>query len=469
MKRIFKNCAIALIASGVSATCFAEFDVKLQTQGFGTAGLSMTNASSVDFVDPITKQITTAIPTIEGISQNPFFTNDIKGGLRFNTAINDDIVFVVELYSQGQDNFYNVETDLLYVDWIFNQNWDMKVGRMRLPFFLFSEYKQVGYTYLWSRLPLEVYTNSGFTDFDGAMLRFQADLGAGWKTSNTLTGGNTAYNFQQAGMPFPVTLDRALLADFTLSNDIIKFNAAYAAGALAADLSATEFSLAKTVLTNPCAVFQQLVPAEMLLLSNPPFIDTCNMIIFNPLPAPASLTAVPDSSNGHLFNIKNANMQIMTFGYDFAWNHFISVAEWTKSVSHDPLLIDSIAWYATIGFEWEGFTPYITYSDYRTTNDEQRVITHSESSTYVNPFSFYGPMNPLPVPETLLTSVNSFLSLSNVAQSTIDAGIRYDIAPFMDIKFDYRYVVPRSGSAGLFDLPPGKRISWLTAVIDVVF
>lgn len=40
------------------------------------------------------------------------------------------------------------------------------MGRLRIPFFYYSEFLEVGYAYNWVRLPSDIY-NISFSSFDG--------------------------------------------------------------------------------------------------------------------------------------------------------------------------------------------------------------------------------------------------------------------------------------------------------------
>jgi hypothetical protein len=466
-KRIFSNCASGLILIGISNASFADFNPYFDISGFATLGASMTNATNVDFYDPLTKLKTSEVPTIYNIGQTPIFNQDTSGGLQFTAGINDTVSFVVQFLTQGSEG-YSVNTDWLYAKWVIDENWDIKIGRMRLPFFLYSEYYEIGYDYIWSRPPVEVYGLDSLTDFEGIDLRYRKALPYGWRTDDMLSVGNTTLFINQAGTIIPYTIDRGIVANLTLSNEILKLSGGFAAGAIGINVP-TEFSVVQTALLNPCAFFQPLVPAEITEAAGP-VPGTCRMTIHSPLPVPAGFgIAKPDQATAKLFNIQNVSTQLYTAGYEFNWNHLISIAEWTRTNTTDPFIPSSQAWYVLLGFTWDNLTPSITYSDYRTLDNDDRILANTVAGTFVNPYSYFAPLTPVPTPETFQTSVNEFLALSNSAQSTIDVGVRYDILPATAIKFDYRYVIPREGTAGFFDIAPGKRISWVTAVINVVF
>jgi hypothetical protein len=456
---------MGLLVLSVPAASMAEIDLKMDFGAFGTFGGSMTSATEIVFYDPITKSQSNPTPTIVDIGKYPDFADDTMAGLRFGAEVNDQFSFVVELLSRGAQE-YNVHTDLLYAQWNFLPTWNVRVGRSRLPFYLYSEYAQVGHSYLWSRLPLEVYILDPFTNFDGFTLNFRQNLPDTWFVNASLNFGNSDFDFQQGGVPIPFSLSRAGVLDLMVGNQYLKLNAGGMLGSIDADYSNVEAGQVRQDLLNPCAAFTQLEPAEIILTPNGVGSCTVNALILGVNTGPF---VFPDPVTANLFNSKNVNTSILTFGYEFKWNHIISMAEWTQFNADDDYIIDTRSWYATLGFYFNDITVAATYSSYRTTDNGERNVQNTIANTYINPVSFYLPNNPIPLPETLQDSVNQFLNLSNVSQATLNFTVRYDLADTIDVKFDYRYVYPRDYSAGLFDFPPGKRISWVTAVIDMVF
>jgi len=462
----FSHYLLGGLLLGMSPVYAASPNLTLDISGFLSVGISTTTAVDVDFFDPITKAKTSTVPTIEQVGQTPIFQRDTAGGMKFSANFNDNFIFALQLLSQGELN-YEVVTDLLYAEWRIDEIWDLRVGRVRLPFNLFSEYYEIAYTYLWNKPPAEVYGIHQFTDFEGVELVYRNDLAYGWKTEDSLSVGNTSLLFQLAGDYVPLSFDRAIITNFSLSNEILKLNAGYAVGATNI-ASGTELTVIQQGLENPCALFNPLIYGEINLAGGPS-LGTCSMTILSPAPVPAGYNiAKPDLGTAHLFTVKNVNTQMLTFGYEFNWEHFISIAEWMSTIAHDMFIPDSQGWYVLLGYNWDGLTPYVMYADYRTLNNDERVLKNTISGTFVNPYSYYGPP-PIPFAQTFEDSINEFLALSNVAQSTIEAGIRYDILPATALKFEYRYVIPREGTAGFFTYNPGKRVSWVTAAINVVF
>lgn len=468
-RNVSKLFSTVLLTSAATVAYGFDIDPALLISGFGSAGFSMTNATNVDFYDPIFKQKISTVPTIAGVGKDPIFNQDTLAGLQFVGSVNDQISFTAQFVSQGSTD-YSVATDWLYAEWRINDEWDIKVGRIIMPLYMHSPYLKVNYAYLWSRLPIEFY-NLSLSDFDGVTVRHTFSLWGNWKNDTTLSLGNTKGVDLLLTPPLTFDVKKGLNVEFAVYNENARVRADFSRGDATLNLPAQVEQL-QLGLENPCTLFNtELVPSEIALTpgAQP---GTCHITSINsPLPFSSATqgNVVPDGIAAQMLTTKNIPINLYSLGYEFTWHHFISIAEWNTIHVDDKYIQSSEAWYILLGYNWENITPHITYSSYRTTNNSSRVLENTPAANYVNPFSYFGPLTPVPTPESFQTSVNKFLALNNNAQHTIDVGIRYDIGSSTALKFDYRYVVPSEGTAGFFDVPPGKRISWVTAVIAVVF
>jgi hypothetical protein len=465
---------ISLFLSSICATAAQafEFSPTLEIHGFGTAGASMTNATEVDVINPITRLKTGGIPEIAGIGNKPTFTEDTLGGLRFIAGVNDTISFTAEFLSEGSTG-YDVTTDWLYAQWQATDQWDIKVGRIRIPLFMLSQYLKVGYTYPWSRPPIEVYNFVSISDFTGILIRNVQPLVKGWASEFTAGFGNTR-DFDNVFSHATFEFHNATTLEWILSNEYIRLRAGYMVGALDI-IYPPAFVQAQQLLENPCGFFDSALAPEIITVAQIPGAPgQCHISAVAGLPAiPARFSTVrPDGQTAKLLATENATSQFLSFGYDFNWNHIISLAEWKTRHNDDKIAPSPEGWYVLLGYNWDDITFHATYASSSTNNDSGRIITNSIAGTYINPFSIVNPP-PLPMAETMETSINRVFATASAGQTSIDLGIRYDILPGTALKFDYRYVTVQKG-AGFFAAPqgfasPGKRISWVTAVINVVF
>ncbi|PKM22317.1 MAG: hypothetical protein CVV10_04885 [Gammaproteobacteria bacterium HGW-Gammaproteobacteria-14] len=79
-----------------------------------------------------------------------------RAGLQVNARISDDAEAVVQLLSRASEDF-NVEAQWAYLAYDVAPSVKLRAGRLVLPFYLHSQYLNVGYAYPWIELPTEIY------------------------------------------------------------------------------------------------------------------------------------------------------------------------------------------------------------------------------------------------------------------------------------------------------------------------
>jgi len=99
--------------------------------------------------------------------ENEFtYSTDSKAGVQFDYRLAPEWTATLQLTTAGKKD-WSVNTDYAYLKWQ-AQDWlAIRAGRLRLPFFMFSESINVGFTYPWARPPLGFYITS-IANFEGA-------------------------------------------------------------------------------------------------------------------------------------------------------------------------------------------------------------------------------------------------------------------------------------------------------------
>lgn len=122
----------------------------LNINGFLSVGASMLDDDKV---------------AIAGYDTNGGFKQDTILGLQVSKQVNDSSTVTGQLVSRGTDD-YKTESAWAYVSYAANDNLDLRMGRLRVPFYYYSDFLEVGYAYDWVRPPSEVY-NIPFSSIDG--------------------------------------------------------------------------------------------------------------------------------------------------------------------------------------------------------------------------------------------------------------------------------------------------------------
>src|SRR5690554_324511 len=98
-------------------------------------------------------------------------------GLQISKKVNDNTSATVQLMSRGKQG-YKTEAAWAYVTYDVSDNTSIRFGRLRTPFFQYSDFLEVGYAYNWITPPTIVYRLDSMSTLTGVDLTHQFTLGA---------------------------------------------------------------------------------------------------------------------------------------------------------------------------------------------------------------------------------------------------------------------------------------------------
>ncbi len=127
-------------------------------------------------------------------------------GVQLDAQFNDDWRAAIQLV--GKDRLVDSLENSL--EWAFlayriNPDWTVRLGRIGLDVFMLSEYRNLGFSFLWARPPVEYYTPIAFESFDGMDITWSHPVGEGLFRAK-LFGGATSNDFGVAGERFELEL-----------------------------------------------------------------------------------------------------------------------------------------------------------------------------------------------------------------------------------------------------------------------
>jgi len=99
-------------------------------------------------------------------------TENNNVGLQIKSTINNKLNFDMTLSMTGKDN-YKAEAEWAYLSYKINDDFRIRVGRINAPFYMLTDYINIGYTYPWVSPPSEVYSTNPIRAVDGIDLTFQ--------------------------------------------------------------------------------------------------------------------------------------------------------------------------------------------------------------------------------------------------------------------------------------------------------
>lgn len=138
--------------------------------GFGTLATTHSSQRDGDYVPD------SILPSGAGRSSEWSTSNDSRLGLHVAANISPKISAVLQVISEYQaDNSYNPEVEWFNIKYSFNPDFFIRIGRIALPAMLYSDSRDVGYSFPWIHPPVDVYRELTITHSDGidAMYRWE--------------------------------------------------------------------------------------------------------------------------------------------------------------------------------------------------------------------------------------------------------------------------------------------------------
>lgn len=105
------------------------------------------------------------------------FDQQTLAGLQISKKVNDDTSATLQLMSRGSQG-YDAEAIWAYITYDLSDNTAIRFGRLRTPFFQYSDFLDVGYAYNWITPPGIVYRLDSMSSMTGVDLTHQFTLGA---------------------------------------------------------------------------------------------------------------------------------------------------------------------------------------------------------------------------------------------------------------------------------------------------
>jgi len=391
------------VDSGTSPSIFSF-------SGFGTVGEVHSSQDSADFANSDLQ------PNGAGYTRSWSPEVDSLIGGQVSARITPELSAVVQIIAQqNNDGTYTPHVEWANIKYQFTPDLSVRVGRVELPTFLFSDTRKVGYTYPWVRPPIEVYTLLPITASDGADFSNRLSFG---DVHNTTQG-----SYVQSNTPLPHNGGTAIARDsINVSNT--------------SEYKSLTFRVS----------YQN---ARLTIASLDSFLDTFRMFG----PQGIGIADRYDSDD------KPVVTEVVGISYDPG--HWFVISEWGHARSNS-FLGDSTAWYASSGYRAGQFTPYVTYSHESSAGNPDAALTLAGLPPALVGFA-----------AGLNAALNSILQ-SNPAQTTVSLGSRWDFAKNLDLKVQFDHMRIGSGSDGtLINIQPGFRpgstVNLFSATVDFVF
>jgi len=154
-----------------------------------------------------------------GMDGDLSFKNLSLFGLQASADLGEGLSATAQILSRGENDF-EAEFEWAYIGYQVNDNFDVKIGRLRTPIYYFSEYLDVSYAYHWLTPPNEFYA-AILTNYDG-ISAYYTNTAGGWDYSIQLGTGTSGTTFEGFGK-FDADLSVVANVDLVYDNWSTKF------------------------------------------------------------------------------------------------------------------------------------------------------------------------------------------------------------------------------------------------------
>ena len=314
------------------------------------------------------------------------FKQDTKFALQATADLDQGLSATAQIMARGQDDF-DATFEWAYLSYELNDSNTLRAGKLRLPFYNYSDYLDVGYAFPWLRPPDAMY-NLLFSTFEGVSWLNTTELGD-WDVSSQVFFGNTSQEFFRRSNPTQGSVDWAGI------------NSQFSNG---------DWSLYGS--------YVRISDADIPIVEN----------IYGNLRSNSSLNAAQQGQLNLFTALENAQQlgnlsmngddgYFAALGAGFNNGTLSLMAEYSEYDVEDSLLSTNKGWYVHAGYSIGKFMPHITYMKRSTDLDEGEINGNFDA--------------PLQQGATAVTR-GQFVEYTGIV-----LGLRYDFHPRAALKIDF--------------------------------
>lgn len=389
----------------------------VKISGFGTGALTYADTDKAEFARP---------NQASGSSKNFRTGIDSNLGLQADMPVNSWLSLTAQgLVRKDAEEGYGAELSWAFAKFRVSDELSIRVGRVGLPVFMISDYRNVGYANNMLRPPAEVYSQVPFSHVDGADVTWQRGFG------NTNVTAQLAYGKVKAPVTNVINVRGKDVAALNVAAEHGPFT--IRAGHAITKLSIEGSASMNTLLGGLRAAGAGYRFPQLVTLAND--IDA-----------------------------KEKKSSFSSLGLTMDWNNVVVQTEFAKRKS-DSYINDTTSWYVMGGYRVGKFLPYFTHANLKI---DSAIVNTVPASC---PRGF--PAACTPTMQQLSAGVNRLRNsaVGQGEQSTNTIGVRWDFANSVALKAQIDRVKPKNGNGLFLNPQPGFRdtVTVGAVALDFVF
>jgi hypothetical protein len=412
MKTRFILVALALPLAVGSA--FAQDSSAVRISGFGTGALTFSDTDQAEFARS---------NQASGVKKDPRTGVDSNLGLQADYAVNSWLSVTAQgLVRKDAEDDFGAEVSWAFVKAKLSDNLSVRVGRMAMPAFMISDYRNVGYANTFLRPPQELYSQMPMDSIDGADVTWQQQFG---DTTVTALAAYGRSDFKRANASKAQSRDQYAL---NLTAEHGPFTLRVGRSGTKLSFDSKELDAARMVFTNTATAFNISQVADM----------------------------------GELLGTKDRKYTFTSAGLGMDWNNIVVQSEYAKRSMPDSFLGASKAWYVMGGYRFGKFLPYYTHAKVASTGVTNTIPANCAAGA---------PLVCAPTLAALSGLMNILTSaIDGSSQTTDSLGLRWDFMTSAALKVQVDRIKPQT--TGLFlNTQPGFKgpVTVGAVALDFVF
>ncbi|MDP1538036.1 MAG: porin [Burkholderiales bacterium] len=406
---LFALCLSALLAMAAPVGVRAAEPVPenaVTLRGFGTVGLTHNNTGGAEFIRDILQP--------RGVANGWSGNVDTRIGLQINaraTAEIEGVAQVVSAYNHAGS--YDPELAWAFISYAPGPDLKARAGRLGWDVFMLSDTRNVGYSYLWVRPPVDYFGPLQISHIDGADAVFNHTLGGGLASAKLYGGRARQQVPSPPGADYELTGTRVLGTNLNYRKGDWLFRADY----------------------------------TVVRLNNevPDFVPLLAALRSTGSPAAASLATD--------LALADKTVEIVSAGAVYEHGPWQSQLMFNRHTSNSLAYPQKDSGYFLLGYRRGQWTPFVTLAATRSQAAPQRGTG-------------------LPTPNPLDGAVSTVLAGTQSRQHTLSLGVRYDFMRNAALKVQLDRIRVQDNAAFLWRNPqPGwnGRATVFSLALDFVF
>jgi len=303
------------------------------------------------------------------------FKNESLAALQVKSDLGDKLSVTAQLLGRGSDD-WDVKFEWAFLSYDLTDTLRVNAGRLRTPFYKYSDFRDVGYAYDWSRVPQSVY-GLGFDNIEGASLYHTTTLG-NFDSALQFILGSYDGDASIGDAAAEAQIDNVTGVAWELGQDGYSFRVAYLVGK-------TTFYVDQ--LDSPAGLYAQLTGFGLGALAK-------------------DLDIVDESSS------------FAGIGFNIDKNDWLLVSEITKATVDDSFISDQESYYISIGHRFDSITPYVSF---------EKEDNKAKTEIYAG----------VPTASPIFAPVAGLVNSLETERDSINVGVRYDFHPSAAFKAQY--------------------------------